>query len=515
MKSAILRGGATLLAAAIIASGIIGCQPKDPVTNLTPTPEPPSPVTAKATILPGKQARLSFQTLGRVAVLPKVGDRIDVGQEIARLDTAELDLAVAQASDAVSVSQALLAQAQAPARDVDLAALESAYQAAVARHNQLLAGGTAADLAAAKAAVASAESGLAAAKARLQQVKGGATASELAAAEGAVSTAKGTLATAKARQDALDPNGTQHAENVRAAELALEQAKNTLWSTQVDRDATKGSAGADSAAGKAADARVAAAETAVTQAQNALELKQKPPTADDTRAAAEAVAAAEKEQSSAQAQLDQLHAGPVAADLGAAESGVSGAEAALAAAKARLDTLQNGGAPGDKEASAALVAQAKAALDLRKAGPAATDLDVLNARLKQSQTALAQAKAARAAAVIVSPLAGAVVATTASVGETVTPGASVVTVADFSKQLVETTDLDEAGAAMLKVGMPVTVRVNAFADKSITGKIDEIASVATTTSSGDANYTVRIALDQPDPALRLGMTARVEFPVGR
>ena len=68
---------------------------------------------------------------------------------------------------------------------------------------------------------------------------------------------------------------------------------------------------------------------------------------------------------------------------------------------------------------------------------------------------------------------------------------------------------------MLKVGMPVKVRVNAFADKSLDGKIESIAPVATTTANGDANYTVRIALDGTDDALKLGMTARVEFPVGR
>ena len=224
--------------------------------------------------------------------------------------------------------------------------------------------------------------------------------------------------------------------------------------------------------------------------------------------------AAESGQRSAQARLDELNAGPLAADLDAAESGVRGAEATLSAAKAKLNALQTG-TPGEKEASAAQVAQAKAALDQRKAGPVATDLDVLKARLKQSQTALEQAKAARAAAVIKSPLAGSVVETTASVGETVTPGIPVITVADQSAQEVETTDLDEAGAAMLKLGMPVKVRVNAFADKELTGKIEQIASVATVTSSGDANYTVRIALDKPDPTLRLGMTARVEFPVSR
>ena len=205
MRSAIPRHGVTLIAAAIATSLLLGCGLGQQAPTPTPVPEEPSPVTAKATIVAGRQARLSFQTLGRIAALPKVGDRVEVGQEIARLDTAELDLAVTQAEDAVSVSQALLAQAQAPARDVDIAALESAYQAAVARYNQVVAGATTADLDAAKSAVASAESGLVAARARLQQVQSGSKASEVAAAATALSAAKSALSTAKAKQDALDP----------------------------------------------------------------------------------------------------------------------------------------------------------------------------------------------------------------------------------------------------------------------------------------------------------------------
>jgi multidrug efflux pump subunit AcrA (membrane-fusion protein) len=514
MRSAIPRHGVTLIAAAITASLLIGCGAGQQAPTPTPVHEEPSPVTAKATIVAGRQARLSFPMLGRIAALPKVGDRVEVGQEIARLDTAELDLAVKQAEDAVSVSQALLAQAQAPARDVDIAALESAYQASVARYNQVAAGATAADLDAAKSAVTSAESGLVAARARLQQAQSGSKASEVAAAASSLSAARSALATAKSKQDALDPASPQHAADVRAAELAVDQAKNALWGAQTERDGVCGNPYTGKYQCDAASSRVAVAETAVTSAQNALDLKRRPPTADESRAVAEAVSAAEGEQRRAQARLDELNAGPLPADLDSAQSGVRGAEATLAAAKAKLTTLQTG-TPGEKEASAAQVAQAKAALDQRKAGPVAADLDVLKARLRQSQTALEQANAARAAAVIKSPLAGSVVDTAASLGETVVAGTPVIAVADLSAQAAETTDLDEAGAAMLKLGMPVKVRVNAFADKELTGKIEQIASLATVTTSGDANYTVRITLDKPDPTLKLGMTARVEFPVSR
>ena len=486
-----------------------------PSATPTATPEEPSPITAKGAIQPVRQSKLSFRATGQIAALPMVGDKVEEGQEIARLETAELDLAVAQAEDAVAINQAMLAQAEAPARDVDLAAAQAAYEEALARHNQLLAGATAADLQAAKDAVTSAEAGLAAAQARLKQLKAGPTKAELATAEGAVANARAALAAAKQRQEALDPAGAQRANEIRAAELALEAAKNTLWSAQIDRDATKGLYGPDSPQGRAADARVAAAETAVTQAKTALDAKRAAPAEAETKAAAEAVASGQSELSSAQARLDQLRAGPTAADLEAAESNVRGAEAALAAAKAKLEQVQTGGTLGEKEASAARVAQAKAALDLRKAGPALADVDVLKARLKQSQTALAQAKSARRAALIVSPLVGVVVWTSGNVGETATPGVPVVVVADLSELQVETTDLDEASATKLAVGQPVKVTVNAFSDRVLDGTIKAIAALATTTASGDANYTVTVALVKPDPDLRLGMTTKVEFGASR
>lgn len=120
----------------------------------SPTPDPyeeePIPITAKGTIQPVRQAKLSFRAAGQIALLPKIGDKVEEGQEIGKLDTSELDLAVAQAGDAVAINLAALAQAEAPARQVDLAAAQAAYEGALAQHNQLLAGPTSAELEAAK-----------------------------------------------------------------------------------------------------------------------------------------------------------------------------------------------------------------------------------------------------------------------------------------------------------------------------------------------------------------------------
>ena len=71
--------------------------------------------------------------------------------------------------------------------------------------------------------------------------------------------------------------------------------------------------------------------------------------------------------------------------------------------------------------------------------------------------------------------------------------------------------LDEFGAARVKVGQPAKVRVNAFTDKTLTGKVSEIADQSVLLASGDVSYPVTIILDTQDPDLRWGMTVKVEF----
>ena len=169
MNTKLVIGAVAVAAVAIVGGSIllggVGA-PAEPTP--TPTPEPPPAVTAKGNLQPIREARLGFRTLGAIAVMPKVGDRFEAGQEIARLDTTELDLTIEQAEDAVAVARASLEQVAAPVRAEDLAAAEAAHQGAVARHNGLLAGASSAEVRTAEVAVAAAEASLAAAKQRLE-----------------------------------------------------------------------------------------------------------------------------------------------------------------------------------------------------------------------------------------------------------------------------------------------------------------------------------------------------------
>jgi multidrug resistance efflux pump len=157
------------------------------------------------------------------------------------------------------------------------------------------------------------------------------------------------------------------------------------------------------------------------------------------------------------------------------------------------------------------VTQAKATLDLKQKGPRPEDIAVAQVRVQQAQTALEQAQAALAKAKLIAPFDATITDVTPRVGEMVQAGAPLVTLADLSQLRVETTDLDEFGTARVKVGQAARITVNAFSDKTLGGKVTDIAQQSVTLPTGDISYVVTLALDKQDPELRWGMTVKVEF----
>jgi hypothetical protein len=92
-------------------------------------------------------------------------------------------------------------------------------------------------------------------------------------------------------------------------------------------------------------------------------------------------------------------------------------------------------------------------------------------------------------------------------------GAVAVTLADLPTLRIETTDLDEWGAAQVRVSSEATIIFNAFDDKTLTGRVEEIDLRGERLSAGDVVYRTVIELDEPDPDLRWGMTVRITVPL--
>lgn len=202
---------------------------------------------------------------------------------------------------------------------------------------------------------------------------------------------------------------------------------------------------------------------------------------------------------------------PDATTVAQAQAAVSQAQAGLAQAKASLEKLQDGATPEDIAQAQAQVDSAKAQLDLKKKGARPEDIAVADKRVAQAQTALDQAKAQLAKATLVATMDGTITDIAIREGELAQPGQPIITIADLSNLEIQTTDLDEFGAAKVQLDQPAKIRVNAFTDKTLTGKVSEIADQSVLLASGDVSYPVTILLDSQDPDLRWGMTVKVEF----
>ncbi len=156
------------------------------------------------------------------------------------------------------------------------------------------------------------------------------------------------------------------------------------------------------------------------------------------------------------------------------------------------------------------------ALDRLERLLAGADLLALKAAhldVESAQLALDDARRALRTATLIAPFDGAVVTLHAQPLNRIGAGTPAVTLADLSALRIETTDLDEWGAAKIHVGSTATIVFNAFDDKSLTGRVTEIGLRGRQSPAGDIVYRAIIELDAPDPALRWGMSVRITLPI--
>ncbi|MGZ9222825.1 MAG: HlyD family secretion protein [Anaerolineales bacterium] len=120
------------------------------------------------------------------------------------------------------------------------------------------------------------------------------------------------------------------------------------------------------------------------------------------------------------------------------------------------------------------------------------------------------AKAAVAAFEVVAPFDGVATDLNAKAGSSISAGKVAVTIADFSKWLVTTTDLTEIDVVHLTENDPVVVALDALPDVKLNGTILSIGQTFIE-NQGDVVYEVSILLTDTHPAMRWGMTSSVSF----
>ena len=161
------------------------------------------------------------------------------------------------------------------------------------------------------------------------------------------------------------------------------------------------------------------------------------------------------------------------------------------------------------------IAQSRLALaeqrnTLLQNGPDPQDVAAAEARITAADAALAAARAALTHLDLAATIDGTVVVQDLTIGQQVTAGQPVITLADFSQMAAETSDLNEIDVVNVSAGQAVTLIPDALPDLELTGTVQSI-SQQFVQKQGDITYPVRIRLDESDPRLRWGMTVAVIF----
>ena len=127
----------------------------------------------------------------------------------------------------------------------------------------------------------------------------------------------------------------------------------------------------------------------------------------------------------------------------------------------------------------------------------------------ESQRPVARVRGQSDVEVLTAPFAGTITGVLAHTGDTLLPGAGVLTVADLSHLQVETTDVDEFMIGHLHTGDSVMLEIEALNRRELTGKVQTVSLQPQTTPGGDQHYPVTIDTGGTQPDLRPGMSVRI------
>jgi HlyD family secretion protein len=148
---------------------------------------------------------------------------------------------------------------------------------------------------------------------------------------------------------------------------------------------------------------------------------------------------------------------------------------------------------------------------------AQVELEAQQHTVDQYRSALQRAEDDLARTTIRSPMDGTLIQLDAEQGETVVPGSTnlpgsvIMTIADMSVLLAEV-EVSEVDVVNVSLGQEAEIEVDALGTEPQAGRVVEIAtSGRRDPTQGTIRFRVKVALEDPDPALRPAMTAKVDI----
>jgi len=455
-----------LVALALLAWLVVACQGK---SGATPTPSPSSDVfvssatsegesiTARGVIQPAQTLQLGFQTGGVVrSLVVQVGDAVPAQAVLAELDTTALEFELQRARESAAL------------RQIELDALLSGPDRALAEraeaeHTQQLA----------EAEIALQVASWQLEQAHLQeQAENRTQALAVSLARSQREQLDRQLAQAREQSPLLEVVVAQVGlaraqDNLDTARVAYQEALDRHWEPQQVRDATA---------------------KAVWHAEQELELAQARLEAAlrAHRAHALGLEVLRAQQDTAAIQVTQTLASQVAFSV---TYPLLQAEVDLA--QLQFDRLQ---------------AWQNAYLD----PPSPEKIAQARTSLRQAELAVEELEWQMQGAQLRVPFDGVVSAVPVDVGEWAAPGTTVVELLDVARWRVETKNVGELEIGRVRLGQEALVRVNAFGDETLHGRVTSISPVSVV-QQGDTTYTLIIELAPTELFLRPGMTAQVEI----
>lgn len=195
------------------------------------------------------------------------------------------------------------------------------------------------------------------------------------------------------------------------------------------------------------------------------------------------------------------------ASVQTAEAGLQQAQAQLAQTRAQLD-----GARTEISAAQARLQAAQAQRDA-----ASAQVSAAQATVAQAQAGVQEARVNLERTTITSPISGVVINRKVEPGQTVAAQFQApelfIIARDLSKMQVKA-EVSEADIGRVKQDAPVTFTVDAYPGREFQGTVIQVRSAPDTDSTSTSNvvvYGVLVTADNPDEALKPGMTATVEI----
>lgn len=402
---------------------------------------------ASGNLQPQQRAQLALGTAGVVAdVAVEVGDIVQEGAVLVRLETAALERAILNAQQTLIIQQSNLASLQLGSSAAQLEAAQAAVANAQAQLDNLLAGG-ADQVTAAETSLRIAQANVSGAAARLAQAQAGGS-------EGQRLQAQNALASAE------------------SAYLRAQEMHRSTFNCTYDPATEAYDCEGGSAAEEAMRVQVQQAYASFLTAQE---------------------------------QLEAIAPGGNSGGIGVAQASLAQANASLSAAQARYELALAGPTAAQIAAAEAALLQAEAQLARTAQGVTAEQIQIAEAAVAQAETAVALAEYNLSRATLAAPFGGVVTAVFVTKGE-LAGGVAVEMVNLESLEVV--LDVDEVDIGLLSLGQPATIVIESFPDDELSGEIVAIAPKNKLgVAGGLISYEVNLSMGEHGLPLRPNMTA--------